>query len=69
MTRYASPQLTGMEDAIRGLIAEIDLLVVWGTIGAVAAKNVARCLPVVFLTVGAPVEVGLVQVSLVLAAI
>ena len=61
VTRYASPQLTGMEDAIRSLIAEIDLLVAWGTIGAVAAKNVARSLPVVFLTVGAPVEVGLVQ--------
>ena len=25
VTRYASPQLTGMEDAIRSLIAEIDL--------------------------------------------
>ena len=61
VTRYASPQLTGMEDAIRSLIAEIDLLVAWGTIGAVAAKNVAGSLPVVFLTVGAPVEVGLVQ--------
>jgi putative tryptophan/tyrosine transport system substrate-binding protein len=61
VTRYTSPQLTGMEDAIRGLIAEIDLLVAWGTIGAVAAKNVAGSLPVVFLTVGAPVEVGLVQ--------
>ena len=54
-------KLPAMEDAIRSLIAEIDLLVAWGTIGAVAAKNVARSLPVVFLTVGATVEVGLVQ--------
>jgi putative tryptophan/tyrosine transport system substrate-binding protein len=61
VTRYASPQLTGMENAIQSLISEIDLLVVWGTIGAVAAKNVAGSLPVVFLSVGAPVEVGLVQ--------
>ena len=61
VTRYANPQLPAMEDAIRSLIAEIDLLVAWGTIGAVAAKNVAGSLPVVFLTVGAPVEVGLVQ--------
>jgi putative tryptophan/tyrosine transport system substrate-binding protein len=61
VTRYASPQLAAMEDAIRRLISEIDLLVAWGTIGAVAAKNVAGSLPVVFLTVGAPVEVGLVQ--------
>jgi putative tryptophan/tyrosine transport system substrate-binding protein len=61
VTRYASPQLTAMENAIRSLISEIDLLVAWGTIGAVAAKNVAGSLPVVFLSVGAPVEVGLVQ--------
>ena len=45
VTRYASPQLTAMEDAIRRLISEIDLLVAWGTIGAVAAKNVAGSLP------------------------
>src|SRR5215472_17529915 len=50
VTRYASPQLTGMEDAIRSLISEIDLLVAWGTIGAMAAKNVAGALPVVFLS-------------------
>src|SRR6516164_1636557 len=61
VTRYASPQLTGMENAIRSLISEIDLLVAWATIGAVAAKNVGDSLPVVFLSVGAPVEVGLVQ--------
>jgi putative ABC transport system substrate-binding protein len=61
ITRYASPQLTGIEDAIRSLIGKIDLLVAWGTIGAMAAKNVAGSLPVVFLTVGAPVEIGLVQ--------
>jgi hypothetical protein len=52
VTRYASPQLTAMEDAIRSLIAEIDLLVAWGTIGAVAAKNVAGSLPVVFFYMG-----------------
>ena len=61
VTRYASPELTGMENAIRSLISEIDLLVAWATIGAVAAKNVAGSLPVVFLSVGAPVEIGLVQ--------
>jgi len=61
VTHYASPQLTGMESAIQSLISEIDLLVAWATIGAVAAKNVAGSLPVVFLSVGAPVEVGLVQ--------
>jgi putative tryptophan/tyrosine transport system substrate-binding protein len=61
VTRYASPQLTAMQDTIRSLIGEIDLLVAWATIGAVAAKNVAGSLSVVFLSVGAPVEIGLVQ--------
>jgi putative ABC transport system substrate-binding protein len=61
VTRYANPQLSGMQDTIRSLIGEIDLLVVWATIGAVAAKNVADSLPVVFMSVGAPVEIGLVQ--------
>jgi putative ABC transport system substrate-binding protein len=60
ITRYANPQLSGMQDTIRNLIGEIDLLVAWATIGAVAAKNVAGSLPVVFLSVGAPVEIGLV---------
>ena len=33
-------QLTGMENAIRSLISELDLLVAWATIGAVAAKPI-----------------------------
>jgi putative ABC transport system substrate-binding protein len=61
VTRYASPQLAALQDTIRSLTGEIDLLVTWGTIVAVAAKNVAGPLPIVFLTVGAPVEIGLVQ--------
>ena len=40
-----SPQLIAMEDAIRSLIAKIDLLVAWGTIGAVAAKKRRRLPP------------------------
>src|SRR6516165_5144693 len=51
VTRYASPELTGMENAIRSLISEIDLLVAWATIGAMAAKKVAGSLPVVFSSV------------------
>ena len=37
------------------------MLVVWATIGGVAARNVAGQLPVVFLSVGAPVDIGLVR--------
>lgn len=61
VTRFVTPQLTEFEDVIRSLIAEIDLLVAWGTVSAMAAKNVVLDKPVVFLSVGAPVEIGLVE--------
>jgi putative ABC transport system substrate-binding protein len=37
-----------------------DLLVVWGTLGAAMVKQATSSLPVVFLSVGVPVEIGLV---------
>ena len=40
---------------------QIDLLVVWGTVAGAAAKKVAGSVPTVFISVGAPVEIGLVQ--------
>ena len=43
------------------MIPQIDLLVVWSTVGGVAAKKVGSGLPTVFLSVGAPVDEGLVQ--------
>ncbi|MBV9815542.1 MAG: hypothetical protein JO229_07305, partial [Alphaproteobacteria bacterium] len=43
------------------LLPEIDLLVAWGTIGGVAAKELAGGVPTVFVSVGAPVEIGLVR--------
>ena len=61
VTRFVSPQPKALEDVIRSLIEQVDLLVVWGTIAAVAAKNVVHNKPVIFLTVGAPVEIGLVE--------
>ena len=36
-------------------------MVIWGTIGAVAAKKLVPNLPTVFIAVGAPVDVGLVE--------
>jgi putative tryptophan/tyrosine transport system substrate-binding protein len=50
-----------IEDAIRSLLPKIDLLVVRGTIGGVIAKKMASPVPVVFLSVGAPVDIGLVE--------
>ena len=40
---------------------DIDLLVVGGTVGGVAAKSAAAHMPVVFISVGAPVDIGLVE--------
>src|SRR5437868_6461331 len=60
-TLFATPYPKEMKDAILSLLPEIDLLVVWGTIGGVAAKSVASHIPVVFVSVGAPVDIGLVE--------
>ncbi|ACA17247.1 putative ABC-type uncharacterized transport system, periplasmic component [Methylobacterium sp. 4-46] len=49
-------------ETIRTLISEIDILVTSGTVVAVAAKKIApSSLPIVFLSVGDPVAIGLVE--------
>jgi putative tryptophan/tyrosine transport system substrate-binding protein len=60
-TRLVVPTPQAVEDAVRSLVPNVDLLVVWSTIGAVAAKKLVTGIPVVFLSVGAPVDIGLVQ--------
>jgi putative ABC transport system substrate-binding protein len=60
-SRLVVPTPQAVEDAVRSLVPNVDLLVVWSTIGAVAAKKLAFAIPVVFLSVGAPVDIGLVQ--------
>jgi putative ABC transport system substrate-binding protein len=60
-TLAVRPEPSAMEDAIRSLLPDIDLLVIWSTIGGVAAKKLASSVPVVFLSVGAPVDIGLVE--------
>jgi putative ABC transport system substrate-binding protein len=60
-TRFVSPNPAAIREAVLSLLPEIDLLVVWGTIGGVAAKSVASNVPVVFVSVGAPVDIGLVE--------
>jgi len=57
----ASPQPDKIQNAIVSLLPQIDLLVAQGTVGGVAAKKVAAGMPTVFVGVGAPVEIGLVQ--------
>lgn len=57
--RYAHRDRQSAEAEIAALSPAVDLLVVWSTIGRVAAKQLAVSLPVVFLSVGAPVDIGL----------
>jgi putative tryptophan/tyrosine transport system substrate-binding protein len=61
LTRFVPPEAEAIEDAIRSLLPNIDLLVVRGTIGGVAAKKLAPSVPVIFISVGAPVDIGLVE--------
>jgi putative ABC transport system substrate-binding protein len=61
VTRIVAPQPQIVEQTIATLRPDIDLLVVGGTIGGVAAKKVASDIPTVFHSVGAPVDIGLVQ--------
>jgi putative tryptophan/tyrosine transport system substrate-binding protein len=59
--RIVAPQPDIVEKAITVLLPDIDILMVLGTIGGVAAKKVAPQVPTVFCSVGSPVEIGLVQ--------
>jgi putative ABC transport system substrate-binding protein len=59
--RNSAPQPDKIEEVIITLLPQVDLLVVWGSIAGMAAKKLAGTVPVVFLTIGFPVEIGLVQ--------
>jgi putative tryptophan/tyrosine transport system substrate-binding protein len=61
LNRLVIPRPNAVEEEVVALLPNIDLLVVWGTIGGMAAKKFASSIPVVFLSVGAPVDIGLVQ--------
>ena len=58
--RFAGPQPEKIEEAIRSLLPQVDLLVVWGE-AAIAAKKLVSGVPTVFISIGFPVELGLVQ--------
>jgi putative ABC transport system substrate-binding protein len=58
--RFAGAQMDKIEEAIISLLPQIDLLVVWGN-ASTPAKKLAGGVPTVFISVGFPVEGGLVQ--------
>jgi putative ABC transport system substrate-binding protein len=58
--RFAGVQVDKIEEAIIALLPQIDLLVVWGNAG-MPAKKLAGGVPTVFISIGFPVELGLVQ--------
>ncbi len=58
--RFPGAQMERIEEAIISLMPQIDLLVVRGN-AAIAAKKLAGGVPTVFISIGYPVELGLVQ--------
>ena len=61
VTRIAAPQPEIVEKTIVALRPDVDVLVVGGTLGGAVAKKVASDIPTIFHSVGAPVDMGLVQ--------
>jgi putative tryptophan/tyrosine transport system substrate-binding protein len=59
--RFAGSQPNQIRNSITSLLSEIDLLMVWGTIPGVIAKQLKVSAPTVFVSVGAPVAIGVVQ--------
>ncbi|MBV8118594.1 MAG: ABC transporter substrate-binding protein [Alphaproteobacteria bacterium] len=60
LVRYSGSQRQEMQEAIISLLPQVDLLVVRGN-AAIEAKKLAGAVPTVFISIGYPVELGLVQ--------
>jgi putative ABC transport system substrate-binding protein len=60
LNRFPGSQPDKIEEAIISLLPQIDLLVVWAE-AATAAKKLSGSVPTVFISIGFPVELGLVQ--------
>ena len=60
LPRYTGWQRHEMREAIISLLPQVDLLVVWGN-AAIEARKAAGAVPTVFISIGYPVELGLVQ--------
>ena len=61
LNRFAGPRPDKLQEVISLLATQVDALVVWGTSAGMAAKKIGGNVPTVFVSVGAPVEMGLVQ--------
>jgi len=61
VTQFPEPNPQSFEDAILSILPTSDLLVVAGTLGGVVAKKLVTTKPVIFVSVGAPVDIGLVE--------
>ena len=60
LIRYTGSQREEMQRAIMSLLPQIDLLVVRGN-AAIEARKLAGAVPTVFISIGYPVELGLVH--------
>jgi putative ABC transport system substrate-binding protein len=58
---FLSPSRDQLKQAAAALSERVDVLVVWGTVTAAAAKDAGVSRPVVFVSVGNPVAMGMVQ--------
>jgi putative ABC transport system substrate-binding protein len=58
---FVAPTVRETKEAILAVLPKVDILVVAGTVGGVAAKAATSDVPVVFISVGAPVDIGLVR--------
>jgi putative ABC transport system substrate-binding protein len=59
--RFVPPVRDLLRDAATELNLKVDILVAWGTVAAIAAKDAGLRVPLVFLPVGDPVALGLAQ--------
>jgi putative tryptophan/tyrosine transport system substrate-binding protein len=59
--QFAAPTVKQIKEAILAVLPKVDILVVGGTVGGVAAKSATSDIPVVFISVGAPVDIGLIK--------
>jgi putative tryptophan/tyrosine transport system substrate-binding protein len=59
--KMVAPDTKEMKEAILEMLPELDLLVAWGTASAATAKSVVSTVPVAFIGVGSPIDLGLVE--------
>jgi putative tryptophan/tyrosine transport system substrate-binding protein len=60
LIRYTGSQREEMQEAIVSLLPQVDLLLVGGN-AAIEARKLTSAVPTVFISIGYPVELGLVQ--------